>query len=108
MRKREKPRGGCARRASRSARAPLRCGHGDWRRAAPKLPACSSLDSDNAAWGPPSRLRGVRPGRRSRSKGNELGNSATMLLKINEFKEKQKKLKISLDKKVEIGVHSLL
>jgi len=31
-----------------------------------------------------------------------------MLLKINEFKKNKKKSKISLDKKVEIGIHSLL
>jgi len=29
-----------------------------------------------------------------------------MLLKINEFKEKQKKFEISLDKNVESGIHS--
>jgi hypothetical protein len=40
-------------------------------------------------------------------KGKCSRNWATMLLKINEFKKKRKKLEISLDKKVESGIHSL-
>jgi hypothetical protein len=40
------------------------------------------------------------------AQGKCSGNWGTMLLKINEFKEKQKKFEISLDKNVESGIHS--
>src|SRR5216684_3638451 len=48
----------------------------------------------------------LQRGWKSHAKEKLTGNSATMLLKRNEFKKKQKKLKISLDNKIESGIHS--
>src|SRR5216683_566679 len=47
----------------------------------------------------------LQRGWKSHAKEKLTGNSATMLLKRNEFKKKQKKLKISLDNKIESGIH---
>jgi hypothetical protein len=44
---------------------------------------------------------------KGRARGIAQGIGETMLLKINEFKKKRKKFEISLDKKVESGIHFL-
>jgi hypothetical protein len=51
-------------------------------------------------------LHGTRARPRA-AQGEMRRMEGTMLLRTNEFKEKRKKFQISLDKKVESGIHSL-